>query len=188
MQTAPCVCTLHQTGGSEAVDSKCASSLTFFGIFWLLKMTEAELFKDINRVACTQSSFINFSISLFFFYFMSADGLTAARTQEETGLILLSYVVSITSLLYKGGSLMAWRVHSTPLPALLSQFEPHERKRAWRRQRRRIRLCGLSWETSAAERYSLEGDVLQCGASSPRGGSSIRHNLLFTIYRISPCP
>lgn len=38
---------------------------------------------------------------------MSADGLTAARTREETGLILLSYVVSITSLLYKGGSLMA---------------------------------------------------------------------------------
>lgn len=39
--------------------------------------------------------------------FLSADGLTAAKTEEETGLILLSYVVSITSVLYKGGSLMA---------------------------------------------------------------------------------
>lgn len=29
-------------------------------------MTEAELFKDINYVACTQSSFINFSMSFFF--------------------------------------------------------------------------------------------------------------------------
>ncbi len=147
-------------------------------------MTEAELFKDINHVACTQSSFINFSICLFFF--LSAAGLTAAWTQEETGLILLSYVVSITSLLYKGGSLMAWRVHSSLLPVLLSQFEPHKRKRAWRRQRLRIWLCGLSAETSA-ERYSLEGDVLQCGASAP-WGSSTRHNLLFTIYRIFPCP
>lgn len=40
-------------------------------------------------------------------FFLSADGLTAARTQKETGPILLSYVVSIISLLYKGGSLMA---------------------------------------------------------------------------------
>lgn len=39
--------------------------------------------------------------------FLSADGLTAARNQEETGPFLLSYVGSITSLLYKGGSLMA---------------------------------------------------------------------------------
>lgn len=45
----------------------------------------------------------------------------------------------------------------------------------------RIRLCGLSRETSA-EGYSLEGDVLQCGANSPWGGSSIRHNLF--IYHM----
>ena len=38
---------------------------------------------------------------------LSADGLSAAKTGEETGRIPLSYVVSITSLLYKGGSLMA---------------------------------------------------------------------------------
>lgn len=118
--------------------------------------------------------------------FLSADGLTAAKTEEETGLILLSYVVSITSLLYKGGSLMAWRVHSALLPVLLSQFEPHKRKRAWQCQRRRIWLFGLRRETSA-ECHSLEGDVLHCGANSP-WGSSIRHNLLFTIYRISQCP
>lgn len=36
----------------------------------------------------------------------SADGLTAARAHEETGLLLLSYVVSITHLLHKGGCLM----------------------------------------------------------------------------------
>lgn len=39
--------------------------------------------------------------------FVSVDGLTGAKTREETGLILLSYVVSITSRLYKGSSLMA---------------------------------------------------------------------------------
>lgn len=61
--------------------------------------------------------------------FVSVDGLTGAKTREETGLILLSYVVSITSRLYKGSSLMAWRVHSAHLPVLLSQFEPHKRKR-----------------------------------------------------------
>lgn len=36
----------------------------------------------------------------------SADGLTAAPAREETGLLLLSYVVSITRLLHKGGCLM----------------------------------------------------------------------------------
>lgn len=145
-------------------------------------MTESALFKDIHCVACTQSSLINLLICLF----LSADGLTAARTKKETGLILLSYVVSITSLLYKGGSLMAWRVHNTHLPVLLSQFEPHKRKQAWRCQRQRIRLYSLSTEPSA-ECHSLEGDVLQFGANSP-WGSSIRHSLLFTIYRISRCP
>lgn len=66
---------------------------------------------------------------LFFPPLQSADGLTAARAHEETGLLLLSYVVSITHLLHKGGCLMVWRVHSSPPPALLCLFEPHKRKR-----------------------------------------------------------
>lgn len=52
---------------------------------------------------------------------------------------------------------------------------------AWRCQRQKIRLPGLSAETSA-RRCSSEGDVLQCGASSPRGSGSVRHNLF--IYHI----
>lgn len=46
-------------------------------------------------------------MSFIFYFFRLQMDLTAARTQEETGLILLSYVVSITRRLYKGGSLMA---------------------------------------------------------------------------------
>lgn len=168
-----------KVGWTEAADWLWASSVTVFR-FFLAPRDDSSWTLQRLKLCCVYIKLFYKLVDVFFF-FLTADGLTAARTQEETGLILFSYVVSITSLLYKGGSLMAWRVHSAPLPMLLSLFEPHKRKRAWRCQRRGIRLCGLSRETSAA-RYSLEGDVLQCGANSPWGRSSIRHNLF--IYHI----
>lgn len=74
--------------------------------------------------------------------------------------------------------------HSSLPPALLCLFEPHKRKRGLtlpEAGREDPALRGRSAETSA-RRCSSEGDVLQCGASSPRGGDSVRHNLF--IYHI----
>lgn len=67
---------------------------------WLLRMTGAQLFKR-HKWRCMYTK-------LFYKLFdTSEDGLTAARARAETGLIPLSYVVSITRLRYKGGSPMA---------------------------------------------------------------------------------
>lgn len=147
---------------------------------FLHKLTETKLFKGAHDEDCTLSSFINFSVCLFGL----ADRLTAARAREETGLVLPSSVVSISSLWNKGGCLMHDECAALICLVLLSQFELHKRKLLWRCQRRgiRISLSALSRGTSA-QRHALEGDVLQCDANSAWGCS-----LLFTIYRISLWP
>ncbi|CAB1446712.1 unnamed protein product [Pleuronectes platessa] len=88
---------------------------------------------------------------------------------------------------HKGGSLMAGRVHIAPLPALLSQFEPHERKRALRCQRRRIQLCGLSGEKHQQSAI-LQKEMSFIVVPTFPGAATLRHSLLFTIYRICAWP
>ena len=142
-------------------------------------MTEAELFKDINCVACPQSPFINFSICLFC---LQMDWLQPEPKRRQAlfcSLMLFQSPVCCTK------EAAWWHDECTSLICLRCCLSLSLIKGSglWRCQRRRIQLCGLSGETSA-ERHSLEGDVLHCGANSP-WGSSVRPSLLFTIYRIS---
>lgn len=119
--------------------------------------------------ACTQSSFINFSMTSFLFC-LQMDWLQP-KPKRKTGLILLSHVVSITSLLYKGDSLMVWWSACTVVSAHVSWKEvgltmPGAKDPALECERRNIsKSAVLQKEMSFSAVPTLPGAAAQDAAS-----------------------
>lgn len=131
IQTAPHVWLKRQA------DAKCERQV--FGFFLASQDVRSWTLQRL-RLCCVHIKLLYKLVDAFFYLVLQMDWLQL-ETKKRQALFCSLMLFQLPVCLYKGGSLMAWRVHSALLPALLSLFEPHKRKRAWRCQRRRIQLC-----------------------------------------------